>query len=65
MAIEKEKQEEILRLKKQIDDMSQEFATMLKSTLDKMQTRIQEANKQWEEENDSNMLKHFEATQLK
>ncbi len=37
--------------------MSQEFATMLKSTLDKMQQRIQEANKQWEEENDANMLK--------
>jgi hypothetical protein len=33
---------------------------MLKGTLDKMNTRISEANKQWEEENDVNMLKHFE-----
>ena len=65
LEIEKEKQNEILRLKKQIDDMSQEFAVMLKSTLDKMQQRIQEANKQWEEENDSAMLKRFEGTQLK
>lgn len=45
-----------MRLKKQIDDMSQEFATMLKGTLDKMQERIKEANRQWEEENDSKML---------
>ena len=45
--------------------MSQEFATMLKSTLEKMQQRINEANKQWEEENDANMLKHFENVQLK
>jgi dynactin complex subunit len=34
--IEKVKLEEIQKLKKQIDDMSQEFATMLKSTLEKM-----------------------------
>ena len=33
---------------------------MLKATLDKMQARINDANKQWEEENDGNMLKHFE-----
>lgn len=30
-----------------------------------MQQRINEANKQWEEENDANMLKHFENVQLK
>jgi hypothetical protein len=35
--IEKNKLEEIKGLKTQIDAMSQEFATMLKSTLDKMQ----------------------------
>lgn len=45
LAMENEKQEEIIRLKKQIDQMSHEFATMLKSTLDKMQSRITEANK--------------------
>jgi gas vesicle protein len=64
-AVEKGKQEDIARLKKQIDDMSNEFAQMLKSTLEKMQTRINEANKQWEEENDVNLLKHFESAQLK
>jgi prefoldin subunit 5 len=63
--VEKGKQEDIARLKKQIDDMSNEFAQMLKSTLEKMQTRINEANKQWEEENDVNLLKHFESAQLK
>ena len=42
--IEKDKQEEISKLKKQIDDMSQVFAAMLKSTLEKMQARINEAN---------------------
>lgn len=64
-SVEKNKQEDIARLKKQIDDMSNEFAQMLKSTLEKMQSRINEANKQWEEENDVNLLKHFESAQLK
>ena len=58
--IEKTKHQKIVDLKKEIDDTSQVFATMLKGTLDKMNTRISEANKQWEEENDVNMLKHFE-----
>jgi chromosome segregation ATPase len=55
--IDKVKQDEIVKLKKQIEDMSQEFANMLKSTLEKMQTRINEANKQWEEDSDPNVLK--------
>lgn len=38
---------------------------MLKSTLEKMQARINEANKQWEDENDGNLLKHFENASLK
>lgn len=38
---------------------------MLKTTLEKMAKRIEEANKQWEEDNDGNVLKHFENTQLK
>lgn len=38
---------------------------MLRTTLDKMQTRISEANKQWEEENDATILQHFEKTQLR
>lgn len=58
--IEKEKVDEIQRLRKQIDDMSQEFANMLKSTLEKMGERIKEANRQWEEDNDGGVLKHFD-----
>jgi len=41
------------------------FAGMLKSTLEKMQARINEANKQWEEENDANLLKNFEMASIK
>ena len=63
--IEKEKIDEITGLKRQIDEMSQEFAAMLKTTLEKMAKRIEEANKQWEDDNDGNVLKHFENTQLK
>ena len=63
--IEKDKIDEITGLKRQIDEMSQEFAAMLKTTLEKMAERIKEANKQWEEDNDGNVLKHFENTQLK
>lgn len=40
--------------------MSSDFAEMLKDTLNKMQERIEFANKQWEDENDTNMLKRFE-----
>ena len=58
--IEKQKNEEIKELKKRIDDMSSDFAEMLRDTLHKMQDRIDIANKQWEEENDANMLNRFE-----
>ncbi|CDW73736.1 UNKNOWN [Stylonychia lemnae] len=60
LEIEKAKNEEIKELKKRIDDMSSDFAEMLRDTLHKMQERIEIANKQWEEENDANMLKRFE-----
>lgn len=63
--IEKEKIDHIQGLRKQIDDMSTEFANMLKTTLEKMGERIKEANKQWEEDNDGGVLKHFDNTQLK
>eukprot|EP00358_Blepharisma_japonicum_P004044 CAMPEP_0202945528 /NCGR_PEP_ID=MMETSP1395-20130829/6572_1 /ASSEMBLY_ACC=CAM_ASM_000871 /TAXON_ID=5961 /ORGANISM="Blepharisma japonicum, Strain Stock R1072" /LENGTH=161 /DNA_ID=CAMNT_0049645659 /DNA_START=131 /DNA_END=613 /DNA_ORIENTATION=+ len=43
-----EKDNEIRELRKKIDDMSQEFANMLKATLDKMQERIELANTQWD-----------------
>ncbi len=48
--IERQKNEEIKELKKRIDDMSSDFAEMLRDTLHKMQDRIEIANKQWEEE---------------
>lgn len=60
LEIEKQKNEEIKELKKRIDDMSSDFAEMLRDTLHKMQERIEIANKQWEDENDANMLKRFE-----
>ena len=43
-----EKDNEIRDLRKKIDDMSQEFASMLKATLDKMQERIELANTRWD-----------------
>jgi len=45
--------------------MTTEFSNMLKTTLEKMGDRIKEANKQWEEDNDGGVLKHFDNTQLK
>ena len=62
--IERIKNEEIKELKKRIEDMSVEFAEMLRDTLHKMQERIEFANKQWEEENEANMLKRFEDMNL-
>lgn len=55
-----QKDDEIKELKKRIDEMSSDFAEMLKDTLTKMQERIEFANKQWEDDNDANMLKKFE-----
>ena len=43
-----EKDADIREWRKKIDDMSQEFASMLKATLDKMQERIELANTQWD-----------------
>ena len=40
--------------------MSQEFAGMLKDTLETMKNKIEEADKKWEQENDGAMLKRFE-----
>lgn len=41
----REKDDEIRELKKRIDEMSSDFAEMLKDTLTKMQERIEFANK--------------------
>ena len=53
-------QDEIGKLKKSIEDMSNEFASMLKDTFEKMQKKIESANANWETENDGAMLKHFD-----
>ena len=40
--------------------MSQDFAGMLKETLENMQNKINQANEKWESENDGQLLKRFE-----
>ena len=54
------KEKEINDLKKNIDHLQSEFAKMLGDTLTKIKNKIEEANKNWEEENDSKMLKSYE-----
>ena len=44
------KNDEIAELKKRIDEMSSDFAEMLKDTLTKMQERIEFSNKSWEDD---------------
>jgi len=51
----KNKENEILDLKKRIEDMSAEFAKMLKETLEKMQERIRLA--EWDNDNDPSVIK--------
>mmetsp|Transcript_23941 Transcript_23941/g.26574 ORF Transcript_23941/g.26574 Transcript_23941/m.26574 type:complete len:94 (+) Transcript_23941:289-570(+) len=55
-----EKEGLITTLKNNIDSMSSQFAEMLKETLTKMKTRIENANKQWEEENETNIIQRFD-----
>ena len=51
----KAKDSEIQELRKKIEEMSVEFAKMLKETLEKMQDRINMA--QWDSDNDPQMIK--------
>ncbi|MBS1889936.1 MAG: hypothetical protein JST59_01470 [Actinobacteria bacterium] len=53
----KNKEVEISELKKRIEDMSVDFAKMLKETLEKMQERINMA--QWDNDNDPQMMKRM------
>ena len=55
-----EKEQLITTLKNNIDSMSSQFAEMLKETLNKMKNRIETANKQWEEENETNITQRFD-----
>ena len=50
------KDQEIEQLQKQIDEMSSDFAEMLKQTLSKMQDRIELANVQWDNDDNDNVL---------
>ena len=48
-----QKDQQIEQLQKQIDEMSSDFAEMLKQTLSKMQERIELANVQWDNDDDN------------
>lgn len=56
-----EKDTLITKLRDNIDAMSTNFAEMLKDTLAKMKQRIDSANKQWEDENETNIMNRFDA----
>ena len=58
--IKASKQLKIDDLKKRIEEMSSDFAQMLRETLDNMQNKINSANEKWESENDGQLLKRFE-----
>jgi len=45
--VKQSKQSEIAKLKKSIEEMSSEFASMLKDTLNKMKMKIEAANDKW------------------
>jgi len=59
-AIYREKDDEVRQLKKNIEDMSQRFAIMLKDTLDQMKDKIELVNKSWKDEMEAPMLKKLE-----
>jgi len=59
-AILSDREEEIIELKKKIEDMSQEFAAMLKNTLEQMTEKIELVNKNWEDEMETPMMKKLE-----
>ena len=51
----------ITQLRDNIDAMSNNFADMLKDTLNKMKSRIETASKQWDDENETNIMNRFDA----
>ena len=51
---------EIKELTQRIEEMSSDFADMLKDTLSKMQDRIEFANKDWKDDNDQETMKKFD-----
>ena len=55
-----ENDEQIKELNRRIEEMSSEFADMLKDTLSKMQDRIEFANKDWKDDTDNDVAKKFD-----
>ena len=51
---------DIKELNRRIEEMSSEFADMLKDTLSKMQDRIEFANKDWKDDTEGDVLKKFD-----
>ena len=51
---------EIKELTQRIEEMSSDFADMLKDTLSKMQDRIEFDNKDWKDDNDQETMKKFD-----
>lgn len=58
--IEEEKEKEIKTYRQHIDQLQTEFGSMLGDTLVKIKAKIEDANKQWKEENDAKILKGYE-----
>eukprot|EP00356_Strombidium_inclinatum_P005950 CAMPEP_0170501958 /NCGR_PEP_ID=MMETSP0208-20121228/40002_1 /TAXON_ID=197538 /ORGANISM="Strombidium inclinatum, Strain S3" /LENGTH=102 /DNA_ID=CAMNT_0010780775 /DNA_START=205 /DNA_END=509 /DNA_ORIENTATION=+ len=52
--------EQIKELNRRINEMSSDFADMLKDTLSKMQDRIEFANKDWQEDTNADVMKKFD-----
>ena len=54
-SIKKDKDEEIGKLQKSIETMTNNFHGMLKDTLEKMKDKISEANAKWEDDQDEKL----------
>ena len=52
--------EQIKELNRRIEEMSSDFADMLKDTLSKMQDRIEFANKDWKDDTDADVANKFD-----
>ena len=59
-AVKEAKEKEVGELNKEIEKMTTDFASMLKSTLATMKQKINAANEKWESENDNAIIKRFE-----
>lgn len=62
--IQKNKDDEINSFKKRIDEMSSDFAEMLRDTLAKMQDRIETASKEWDADNQVSLMERMQQNML-